>query len=77
MSVCPLVSLQRCVFVHPQQVNRAMLEPPVSVCLRGRVASGEVNLCLSVGLAERRKAAEKLKRRWKEGVWRSPLQVWE
>lgn len=75
VSVCRPVSLQR--FVHPQQVMLVTLQPPVSVCRRGRLTSGVASLCLSVGLTKRRKAAGKQKKPWKEEVWRSPLQTWE
>lgn len=68
VSVCRLVSLQR--FVHPHQVTRVTFRPPVSVCQKGRLTSGEASL--SVGLTKRRKAAGKSKK-----PWRSPLQAWE
>lgn len=79
VSVCRLVNSQRRVLVHPQPVTRVRLEPPtapMSACLTGHLALGEVSLCLSAGPTE---AAGKSKRRWKEGVGRdtSPLQVWD
>lgn len=78
-----------CVSVRPRRVflwpaTCAMLEPlTVSVCLKGFFAS----LCPSVCLTERREAARKTRKRWKEGVRRdarvddvrseSPPNVWD
>lgn len=76
VSVCQLAcvsvcQLGRCVPVHSQQVTPVVFESlTVSLCLTEYLALAKVNPCPSADLTERREAAGKAKRQWKEKVGR-------